>query len=123
MGRARGTRWLRTIARFVACAAACLVLAACSSGAKDDGTTRVERTKVATMSGTANTPIGLETPSTATAEDETPGKCRHAWESMATWTHAWVDDGGDLANILLCTPIRCQKCGAVRHECARKSGR
>src|SRR5437764_14430211 len=49
-----------------------------------------------------------------------PSKCAHVWEAMPRATHYYQDPSSDMPSMLLCTPVRCVKCGLVRHECQQR---
>ena len=62
-------------------------------------------------------------PKPESAEPSDAKKCDHAWEAMPRATHFYQDPSSDLRQMLLCTPVRCMKCGLVRHECQPRSHR
>lgn len=41
--------------------------------------------------------------------------CDHVWQALQDGTHGYVDPLTGLP--ALCTPLRCARCGQVRHEC------
>lgn len=51
-------------------------------------------------------------------ESERPEQCDHVWEAMREGTHGYVDPLTGMPT--LCTPLRCNRCGAVVHECQRR---
>ena len=85
-------------------------LAACASG---DASPRPVVTKI-DYDSTRDGPV---MPSSEKDAPKDPKKCEHAWAAMPRATHQYQDPSSELAQVLLCTPVRCSKCGLVRHEC------
>ena len=52
-----------------------------------------------------------------------PAKCAHVWEAIPRATHYYQDPSSELQQLSLCTPVRCSKCGLVRHECQPRTRR
>jgi hypothetical protein len=98
---------------------AATLLSGCRAAEKESVTTGVTRTKVTRVTGTA-----ADTPE-ETVERSLPGDntCKHVWRAADRETHMYVDATYDLPMTALCTPIRCDKCGATRHECLRRMRR
>ena len=62
-------------------------------------------------------------PKASDAAPAVPSKCAHVWEALPRSTHYYQDPSSDLSSMLLCTPVRCPKCGLVRHECQQRRRR
>jgi hypothetical protein len=90
----------------------------CRAPSEDAGSTLVTRTRVSRVTGTV-----ADTPPEATASDLPGQPCAHAWRASERETHMYVDASGEIPMTALCTPIRCDKCGASRHECVRRRRR
>jgi hypothetical protein len=105
----------RALAVLLATAVLATGAAGCRAPSQDAGNTVVTRTKVNRVTGTAaDTPEGPQAP-----DEPGQGACRHAWRALDRETHLYYDTGGAIPLTALCTPIRCDKCGLVRHECVR----
>jgi hypothetical protein len=105
----------RALAVLAALAVVLAGAAGCRAPKDDASGTAVVRTKVHRVTGTA-----ADTPAEAGAPGEPgEGACRHAWRALDRETHLYYDTGGAIPLTALCTPIRCDKSGLVRHECVR----
>jgi hypothetical protein len=105
----------RALAVLVAVRGLLAGAAGCRAPQEDAGSGLVTRTKVSRVTGTA-----ADTP----AEPDRPGEpgegaCRHVWRALDRETHLYYDTASEIPLTALCTPIRCDKCGPVRHECVR----
>jgi hypothetical protein len=99
--------------------AAVLAFAACRAPEEGAGNTAVTRTRVSRVTGTA-----MDTPPPEATADDLPGQaCKHVWRASERETHMYWDTTYDIPMTALCTPIRCDKCGASRHECVRQRRR
>jgi hypothetical protein len=110
---------LRVLRALLLVGLLCAVSAGCRAPKDDPGTTTiVERTRVSRVTGTE-----MDTPPEATADDVAGQPCRHVWRAAERQTHMYWDTSGEIPMTALCTPIRCDKCGATRHECVRRRRR
>ncbi len=48
-------------------------------------------------------------------EDDAPKTCRHVWQQVGVHSYTKMIHG--LPSVELCSILRCNKCGQVRHEC------
>jgi hypothetical protein len=105
----------RALTVLVAILALLAGAAGCRAPKDDAGNTLVTRTKVSRVTGTAaDTPAEADRPA-----EPGEGACRHAWRALDRETHLYYDTASEVPITALCTPIRCDKCGLVRHECVR----
>ena len=91
------------------------LLASCVSSSQSTNSATVERTPVFYDSTRASGAPALE------GNGAKGEACVHAW--VAEKPHAYEDTSFDPPMPNLCTPLRCTKCGLVRHECAPRSRR
>jgi hypothetical protein len=97
-----------------------LAAAACASKPTGGGGTAIlERTPLRVDSTAAG--AGRDAPAEPVSSE--PKGCAHAWLPDGEATHTYLDVASDPPLVALCTPLRCTKCGASRHECLRRRPR